>query len=54
MIRSHRARHRWIWLGLGLLLPALLAAALLARPGQPVNESLPEGVRTFTDSGGSP
>ena len=54
MIRAHRTRHRWIWLGLGLVLPALLAAALLARAGRPVNESLPEGVPSFSETAASP
>jgi hypothetical protein len=33
MQRRHRRTHLRLWLGLAVLLPALLAAALLLRPG---------------------
>jgi len=34
MQRRHRARHLRIWLALGVLLPAILGAALAVRLGQ--------------------
>lgn len=44
MIRAHRNRHRRLWIALALLLPALLIAALLARPARPEIERPIEGL----------
>lgn len=41
MIRSSRRRHLWLWLGLALLVPTLLALSLLRRPDEPLMDSLP-------------
>lgn len=54
MIRAHRDRHRRIFWLLALLLPALLAAALLARPGRPLLERPPAGIAGFREPGGGP
>ena len=40
MIRAQRQSHRWIWLALALLLPALLWTAVRARTSLPL-EVLP-------------
>jgi hypothetical protein len=44
VIRSHRDRHRRIFLLLALLLPLLLAAALLLRPAPALLDSPIEGL----------
>ena len=41
MIRPLRARHRRTWLVLAVVVPILVALALLARPERPHAESLP-------------
>ncbi|MDA7666684.1 hypothetical protein N9039_01985 [Verrucomicrobiales bacterium] len=41
MQRSHRIRHRLIWLILAPLLVMLLAVAILSRPKLPMMEALP-------------
>lgn len=38
MIGSLRATHRWIWLALAILLPALLFLAVRARTALPLHE----------------
>ena len=35
MRRGHRLAHRWIWLVLVVMLPAVLVAALAIRPSGP-------------------
>jgi hypothetical protein len=40
MTRPLRRAHLWIWLGLSLALPMLIAAAIAARPAQPANPGL--------------
>lgn len=52
MIRSHRDRHRRLWLALAILLPALLIAALLARPEGAEIERPIEGVAPLTEGAG--
>jgi hypothetical protein len=51
VIRAHRRRHFWFWLALAVLAPALLVAAILARPDAPQNERLPAGATTFSEAG---
>jgi hypothetical protein len=53
MIRAHRDRHRRIFLLLALLLPALLVAALLARPDRPTIEAPIRGVEGFRETPGA-
>lgn len=43
MIGGLRSTHRWIWLALAVLLPALLFFAVRARTAMPV-ESLPSAL----------
>lgn len=38
MIRGLRTTHRWIWLALAILLPALLFFAVRARKAPPVQD----------------
>lgn len=44
MIRAHRDRHRRLWIALALLLPALLAVALLSRPDAPELDRAIDGI----------
>jgi hypothetical protein len=44
MIRSIRKRHRIVWIVLALILPVLIAAALLSRHAEPVNDGIPRRV----------
>jgi hypothetical protein len=53
MIRSHRDRHRRIFWLLAVLLPALLAAAILARPRPPVLDRPVPGIEGFREPGGA-
>ena len=53
MIRAHRDRHRRIFWLLAVLLPALLVAAILARPGRPTLDRPPTGVEGFREPGGA-
>ncbi|MBS1794141.1 MAG: hypothetical protein JSS81_09820 [Acidobacteria bacterium] len=41
MIREIRRRHKLIWLGLAVLLPLLLAASVVFRHAEPVNDKIP-------------
>lgn len=41
MKRAHRRNHVLIWIILGPVLVLGLLAAIMARPGDPVNDSLP-------------
>ena len=41
MIRGLRTTHRWIWLALAILLPALLFLAVRARTALPLQELPP-------------
>jgi hypothetical protein len=52
MIRAHRDRHRRLWITLAILLPALLVAALLARPEVPELERPIEGVAPLAEGAG--
>lgn len=49
MKRAHRKSHFWIWVVLAPVIFGTLALAVLQRPAEPINESLPdvivEGVR---------
>lgn len=49
MIRAHRERHRRLWLALAILLPALLIAALLARPEVPDIDRAIDGVAPLAE-----
>ena len=49
MIRSHRDRHRRFCIALAILLPALLIAALLARPEVPEIDRAIEGVAPLAE-----
>ncbi|MCM2269419.1 MAG: hypothetical protein NDJ75_04915 [Thermoanaerobaculia bacterium] len=49
MIAAHRRRHRWMMALLALLLPLLVALALVARPAAPENAALPAGAAVFPD-----
>jgi hypothetical protein len=51
VIRAHRDRHRRIFLLLALLLPLLLAAALLLRPAPALLEAPILGLPPATDGG---
>ena len=44
MKRAHRSLHAAIWLILPLVLAAIIAAALMVRPAEPVQETLPEAL----------
>ena len=46
MQRSHRIRHRLIWLILAPFLVMLLAVAILSRPTWPTMETLPSPIET--------
>lgn len=46
MTRTLRARHRWAWIGLAVLLPILLAAAFHARRPAAVMDRLPAALGT--------
>lgn len=45
MKRTHRKTHVFIWLVLGPAIIAVLLLAVLHRPADPVNESLPDVLR---------
>lgn len=49
MIRPLRRRHRWLWLGLALLLPLLYWAALAARPEGVPTQRLPAPITQAID-----
>ncbi|GMU65056.1 MAG: hypothetical protein AMXMBFR36_13300 [Acidobacteriota bacterium] len=50
MIRAHRDRHRRLWIALALLLPALLAAALLSRPDAPELDRAIDGIAPLAEA----
>jgi hypothetical protein len=52
MILPLRRAHRWIWLALALLLPALYLAALALRPAPPRLDRLPAALEPFASPGG--
>lgn len=41
MKRAHRSAHRLLWLVLAPVLAAVLVAAVMLRPPEPVNDALP-------------
>lgn len=51
MILPLRRAHRWIWLALALLLPALYLAALALRPAAPRLDRLPAALEPFASPG---
>jgi hypothetical protein len=52
MIAAQRGVHRRVWTVLAVVLVVLIAAALLARRGVPMAETLP-GVQAGTGGGGA-
>lgn len=54
MIASLRKRHLWIWLGLGLLLPALLVVAVWSRRSIPRMSEWPGPLTATTVDGRHP
>lgn len=56
MIGSLRSTHRWIWLALAILLPALLFFAVRARTALPLQElppTLAPAAQASDDAGGA-
>jgi len=44
MKRAHRSLHRLIWLIMPLLLAGIIVLALIVRPADPVQDTLPEAL----------